>query len=131
ADGTVDAIASDHAPQDQDAKRLPFAQAEPGTVGLETLFSVSLELVHGGRLSLLDLLARLTYRPADILGLPLGRLRRGAPADLVLFDLDRPWRIDADALLSKSKNSIFDRRPVQGRVLRTVVDGRTVYLAEV
>lgn len=129
-DGTVDAIASDHAPQDQDAKRLPFAQAEPGSVGLETLFAVSLELFHNGRLPLLDLLARLTCRPADILGLPLGRLRKGGPADLVLFDLDRPWRIDADVLLSKSKNSIFDRRPVQGRVLRTVVDGRTVHLAE-
>ncbi len=129
-DGTVDAIASDHAPQDQDAKRLPFAQAEPGSVGLETLFAVSLELFHNGRLSLLELLARLTCRPADILGLPLGRLRKGGPADLVLFDLDRPWRIDADVLLSKSKNSIFDRRPVQGRVLRTIVDGRTVHLAE-
>ena len=129
-DGTIDAIASDHAPQDQDAKRLPFTQAEPGTVGLETLLPVSLELHHQGRMSLLDVLARLTCRPADILGLPLGRLRKGAPADLVLFDVERPWRIDADALRSKSKNSIFDRRPVQGSVLRTVVDGRPVYVAE-
>ena len=126
-DGTIDVIASDHAPQDQDSKRLPFAQAEFGVVGLETLLPVSLELVHNKHMSLLDVLARLTCRPADLLGLRSGRLTKGGPADLVLFDPDRPWRIEDGALNSKSKNSAFDGRPVQGRVLRTVVDGRTVY----
>jgi dihydroorotase len=130
ADGTIDAIASDHCPQDQDAKRVPFASAAPGVVGLETLLPVSLELYHKGTIGLLDLLARLTLNPATILGLPLGRLEVGAPADLALFDLDRPWVIDAAAFRSKSKNSPFDRRPVAGVVVMTVVDGRIVYRRE-
>ena len=130
ADGTIDAIASDHTPQDQDAKRLPFELAEPGIVGLETLLPLALELYHNGQIALLDLLAKLTCRPADLLGLPLGRLAKGAPADLVLFDPDALGIIDVDALRSKSKNAPFDRRPVMGRVLRTVVDGRPVYVRE-
>ena len=129
-DGTIDAIASDHAPQDEDAKRLPFAQAAFGGVGLETLLAVTLELYHNGHLSLLETLRLLTCAPADLLGLPAGRLEKGAAADLTLFDADRGWKVDADTLLSKSKNSPFDGRPVQGRVLRTVVDGRTVFEAD-
>ncbi|MCX7355501.1 MAG: dihydroorotase [Alphaproteobacteria bacterium] len=129
-DGTIDVIASDHAPQDQDSKRVPFMQAEFGTSGLETLLAVSLELYHGGHLPLLKVLELMTVRPADLLRLPLGRLKAGAPADLVLFDLDRPWQIDADLLVSKSKNSAFDERPVQGVVLRTVVDGRAVFVRD-
>jgi dihydroorotase len=126
-DGAVDAIASDHCPQDQDAKRVPFASAAPGVVGLETLLPVTLELYHKDAVGLLDLLARLTVKPADILGLPLGRLGVGAPADLVIFDLDRPRVIDAAAFRSKSKNSPFDKRPVSGMVMMTVVDGRIVF----
>ncbi len=129
ADGTIDAVASDHAPQDQDSKRLPFAQAEFGIVGLETLLVLMLELVHTGRLSLLQALNKATCAPADLLGLPIGRLKPGASADLVLFDPDRPHRIQVDAFNSKSKNSPFDGRLVQGRVVRTVVDGRTVFEA--
>ncbi len=127
ADGTIDAIASDHAPQDQDAKRVPFAAAAPGVVGLETLLPVGLELYHKGMVGLLDLMARLTVNPATILGLKLGRLAVGGPADLVIFDLDRPWVIDADRFLSKSKNSLFEKRPVSGAVVMTVVDGRVVH----
>jgi dihydroorotase len=127
ADGTVDAIASDHCPQDQDAKRVPFASASPGVVGLETLLPVALELYHKGAVGLLDLLARLTIAPAGILGLKLGRLNVGGPGDLVIFDLDRPWVIDAGAFRSKSKNSPFDKRPVSGAVVMTVVDGRIVH----
>ncbi len=127
ADGTIDAIASDHAPQDQDSKRLPFAQAAFGGVGLETLLGVSLELHHNRRMSLLEVLRRLTCAPADLLNLDAGRLRAGAPADLMLFDPDRAWKVVADSFRSKSKNSPFDGRPVQGMVMRTVVDGRTVY----
>jgi dihydroorotase len=126
-DGTIDAIASDHCPQDQDAKRVPFAAAAPGVIGLETLLPVALELYHNGAIGLLDLLARLTVNPADILGLRLGRLAVGAAADLVIFDLDRPWVIDADRFRSKSKNSAFDKRPVTGAVITTVVDGRIVH----
>ena len=126
-DGTIDAIASDHAPQDQDAKRLPFAQAAFGAVGLETLFPISLELYQNGSLGLLETLRLVTAAPADLLGLGAGRLRVGAAADFILFDPDRGWRLDGDALHSKSKNTPFDMRPVQGRVLRTVIDGRTVF----
>ncbi len=129
ADGTIDAIASDHDPQDQESKRLPFADAEPGIVGLESLLPLSLELYHNGYLPLLDVLAKLTCGPAGLLGLPLGRLAPGAPGDIVVFDPDIPTRIEVDRFRSKSKNSPFDRRPVQGRVLRTIVDGRTVFEA--
>ncbi|MGE0256066.1 MAG: dihydroorotase family protein [Alphaproteobacteria bacterium] len=130
ADGTIDAIASDHAPQDQESKRQPFEVAEYGAVGLETLLPVTLELVHNGHLSLRDALALLTMRPANVLGLGAGRLVAGAPADLVIFDPDAPGRIEPDNFRSKSKNSPFDGRLVQGRVLRTVVDGRPVYVAD-
>jgi dihydroorotase len=130
ADGTIDCIASDHAPHDQESKRVPFAHAAAGGAGLETLLPVTLELYHKGEARLLDLLARMTVAPAELLRLPQGRLAKDAPADLVLFDLDAPARIDADRLRGKSKNSPFDGRPVQGRVLRTVVDGRTVFAAE-
>jgi dihydroorotase len=126
-DGTIDAIASDHAPWDQDSKRLPFSSAAYGIVGLETLLALSLELYHSRHLGLLELLRRLTLNPAQILRLPVGRLAVGAPADLVLFDPDRPWQICPDAFISKSKNAPFDDRPVKGRVQLTIVDGRTIY----
>ena len=126
-DGAIDAIATDHAPHDQDSKRLPLAHAANGIVGLETLLPLSLELYHNRHMDLLDLLATMTVRPAGLLGLDVGRLAKGAPADLMLFDLDSPWRVDVDAFHSMSKNSPFDGRPVQGLVLRTVVGGRTVY----
>jgi len=129
-DGTIDAIASDHAPHDQESKRLPFASAASGIIGLETLLPLTLELYHNGHLGLSEALAALTCQPADILRLPAGRLAVGAAADLVIFDLERPWRIDADALRSKSKNSPYDGRPVQGRVLRTVVAGRSVFVQQ-
>ena len=127
AEGTIDAVASDHSPHDQESKRLPFAHAEPGIAGLETLLALTLALYHKGESGLLDVLGQMTVRPAGILGLEAGRLAKGAPADLVLFDLERPWRIDPDAFRSKSKNSPFENHPVQGKVLRTVVDGRTIF----
>jgi dihydroorotase len=130
ADGTIDCIASDHAPHDQDSKRVPFAQAAPGVIGLETLLPVSLDLVHKRMLSMIELFRRVALTPADLLGLPQGRLTVGAPADLVLFHPERAWVVDEDRFLSKSKNSPFGGRPVQGRVLRTLVDGRTVFSAE-
>jgi len=129
-DGTIDAIASDHAPWDQDSKRLPFSSAAYGIVGLETLLPLSLELYHNRHLDLLALLQRLTWNPAGILRLPVGRLAPGTPADLVLFDPDLPWRISTDEFRSKSKNAPFDGRPVQGRVRRTIVDGRTIFQRE-
>lgn len=125
--GTIDAIVSDHRPQDQDSKRVPFAQAEPGGIGLETLLPISLELVHGGHLTLPRLFQLLSSTPASLFGLPAGKLAKGAPADLVLFDPDYAWKIDRDDLWSKTKNSPFDERPVQGRALATIVGGRTIY----
>lgn len=126
-DGTIDAIASDHAPWDQDSKRLPFSSAAFGIVGLETLLPLSLELYHNRHMRLIDVLRLLTSAPAGLLGLDAGRLRVGGPADLVAFDPDAPWLIDTDAFRSKSKNAPFDGRPVQGRVAQTIVDGRTIF----
>ena len=129
-DGTIDAIATDHAPHDQESKRLPMAHAANGIVGLETLLPLSLELYHRGHMPLLDVLRRLTVAPADLLKLPVGRLRKGAPADLLLFDLDKPWVVETAKFRSMSKNSPFNGRPVQGRALRTIVDGRTLFTAD-
>ncbi len=126
-DGTVDAIVSDHAPHDQDSKRQPFVQAAFGIVGLETMLPLVLEMVHNGHMSLTRALATVTSAPADLLGLEAGRLEKDAPADLVLFDMDKPWRVDIKAFQSKSKNSPFEGRPLQGRATRTVVSGRTVF----
>ena len=126
-DGAIDAIASDHTPRDEESKRLPFAQAAPGGIGLNTLLAISLELHHNGHMDLLDVLKLITSAPAGLMDLPAGRLEKGGFADLVLFDPDEGWKVDADALPGKAQNSPFDGRPVQGRVLRTVVDGRTVF----
>lgn len=128
-DGTIDVIASDHTPQDQDSKRLPFASAEVGVVGVETMLPVALRLVHEGQMGLLDLLRTMTVAPAGLLGLEAGRLALGAPADLVLFDPDAPWKVTEAGLRSLSKNTAFEGRLVQGRVAQTLVDGRTVFSA--
>lgn len=125
--GVIDCIASDHAPQDQDSKRLPFSQAAFGGSGLETLLPVALGLMNEGGMNLIDVLRRLTIAPAKLLGLDTGRLATGKKADLVVFDPDRGWKVIADKFRSKSKNSPFDGQPVQGRVMRTVIDGRVVY----
>ncbi len=127
ADGTIDAIVSDHSPHDQDSKRLPFAQAEFGIVGLESLLPLSLALYHRGETSLIKVIEKLTSAPARAMGLSGGRLAIGSPADLVLFDPDYPWKLDPDSFLSKSKNAPFENHLVQGRVLRTVVDGRSIF----
>ncbi len=127
ADGTIDAIVSDHSPHDQDSKRVPFAQAEYGIVGLESLLPLSLALHHHGEVPLLAVIEKMTAAPAKVLGLPGGKLSIGAPADLVLFDPDFPWKLDPDSFLSKSKNSPFENHLVQGQVLRTIVDGRTIF----
>jgi dihydroorotase len=126
-DGLIEAITSAHAPAPAEDKRRPFAEAAPGAVGLETLLPAALTLHHEEGIDLLDVLRPLTEGPASLLGLEAGRLAPGAPADLVLFDPGAPVIVDADALRSKSKNSPFDGRRLQGRVARTVVAGRTVH----
>ena len=127
ADGSIDAIVSSHDPQDVDTKRHPFAEAADGAVGLETLLPAALRLVHSGEVEMLALFRALSTRPAEILGLEVGRLAPGAPADLIVVDPDVPWVCDAEALRSRSKNTPFEGARFQGRVLRTVVAGRTVY----
>ncbi|MBK8456782.1 MAG: dihydroorotase [Phyllobacteriaceae bacterium] len=126
-DGTIDLISSSHDPQDVDTKRLPFAEAEPGAIGLETLLAVALRLVHNGDLTLLRLAEVLSSSPARVFGLPGGSLKPGAPADLIRVDLDRPWVVRTEDILSRSKNTCFEGARLQGKVLQTLVAGRTVF----
>ena len=127
ADGTIDAVASDHAPRDADDKRLPFAQASPGGSGLATLLAVTLAQVHNGALELAEAIALLTVRPARLLGSAAGTLARGAAADLCLFHPERAWQVQAGALPGKAQNTPFDGRALEGRVLGTWKDGRLVF----
>ncbi len=127
AAGLIDVIMSDHNPQDVETKRLPFAEAAPGAIGLETMLSAGLRLVHNEELDLMTLLRAMSTRPAEILGLPGGSLRTGAPADLIVVDTDLPWVLDPDELKSKCKNTPFDEARLTGRVVRTIVAGRTIY----
>jgi dihydroorotase len=130
ASGLIDVIVSDHNPQDVETKRLPFAEAANGAVGLETLLSAALRLVHAGQISLPKLLRALSTRPAEILGLPGGRLAPGAPADLIVIDIDAPYVLDKRDLRSRSKNTPFDEARLQGRVLKTMVGGRLIFERE-
>lgn len=126
-DGTIDAIATDHAPHDQESKRVPLASASFGIVGLETMLPLSLTLYHKGIMPLRDVIAAMTYKPADIIHVPSGRLKKGARADLALIDLDTEWLLDPKQFVSKSLNSPFDDWPVKGRAIRTIIGGDTVY----
>lgn len=130
ADGTIDVVVSGHDPQDPETKRRPFAQAAFGAVGLETLLPAVLSLVHNADVPLDRALGALTFAPADLLSLGRGRLAAGLPADLVLIDLEMPWILDADRLRSKSKNTSFEDRRFEGRAVRTVVAGQTVFAIE-
>ena len=126
-DGIIDIISSMHTPQDEESKRLPFEEAASGAVGLETLLPAALRLYHGGLLDLPSLFRAMSLNPAKRLGLPAGRLEVGAPADLVLFDPDAPFVLNRFGLLSKSKNTPFDEARMQGKVLRTFVNGNEIY----
>ena len=130
ASGLIDLVVSAHAPAPAEDKRLPFDEAAPGAVGLQTLLPALLTLHHNEQASLVDLIASITLKPAQMVGLDAGRLSKGAPADLVLCNIDAPLVIDAAKLISKSKNSPFDGRRLQGEVLATMVGGRVVYRAE-
>jgi dihydroorotase len=127
AGGDIDVIVSSHDPQDVDVKRQPFAEAADGAIGLETLLATALRLHHSEDVSLISLLRAMTATPAKILGLPSGRLEKGAPADLILVDQGQPWVVDKALLASRSKNSPFDESKMQGRVLLTYVAGEQVY----
>ena len=127
ADGTIDCIVSDHTPVDEDAKLLPFAEAEPGATGLELLLPLALKWGVQAKLTLAQTLARVTSAPARVLGVDSGRIAPGAPADLVMFDPQAPFRVDARALRSQGKNSPFLGLELAGRVRATVVAGNVVY----
>lgn len=126
ASGIIDVIVSDHNPQDVEAKRQPFIECADGAIGLETMLPVALRLVHNGDLSLTTLIRALATRPADLLHMQQGRLRKGAPADLILFDPDEPFVLDPETLHSRCKNTPFDGARLQGRVHMTMVGGRIV-----
>ncbi|WP_084396802.1 dihydroorotase [Henriciella aquimarina] len=127
AHGDIDAVVSAHDPQPPEEKRLPFAEASFGAAGLETVLSALLVLVQDERLSMLDALRPVTTSPADIIGLPQGRLAEGAPADLILFDPEKPWLCEREHLRSRSVNSPFDGRRMVGQVMQTFVGGKNVF----
>jgi dihydroorotase len=127
ADGTIDIIVSSHDPQDVDTKRLPFAEAEDGAVGLETMLAAALRLHHSGQVSLMRLIDAMSTRPAEIFGLDAGTLKPGAKADIALIDLDEPWLVAKDMLLSRSKNTPFEDARFTGRAVATYVGGSLVH----
>ncbi len=125
--GTIDVIVSSHDPQDVDTKRLPFADAASGAIGLETLLAAALRLYHDGSVPLLRIIDALSTRPAALYGLSGGTLKVGAQADMTLVDLDAPWVVSESEIRSRSKNTCFEGARFQGQVLQTMVAGRTVY----
>jgi len=125
--GTIDVIHSGHDPQDSEVKRQPFAEASEGAIGLETLLTAALRLVHSGDVDLMTVLRAMTQRPAEILGLASGRLSIGAPADIILIDPDLPWIVDERDLVSRSRNTAFEAARMQGAVMQTFVAGRSVF----
>ena len=127
ADGTIDVVCSAHDPQDVEGKRQPFAEAADGAVGLETMLAAGLRLVHSGDVPLIRLVHAMSTKPARLLGLEAGTLAPGAPADLIVVDLDRPWIVREEELKSRSRNTAFEGARMTGKVMRTVVAGRTVY----
>ena len=129
-DASIDVVVSSHDPQNPDTKRLPFAEAEFGAIGLETMFSAVLRLYHDGSVPLPRLIEAMTSAPAGVLGLEAGRLQPGAPADLAIADLTQSWRVEADDLKSASKNSPFEHTVLEGRIIETIVAGRSVYSLE-
>ena len=127
ASGLVDCIVSDHDPQDVEVKRLPFAEAEVGAVGLETMLPAALRLVTAGHIELPVLLRAMSSNPAGILRVPQGRLEVGAPADIIRFDPDEPFVVDPSKLRSRCKNTPFDSARMEGRVKLTLVAGEPVF----
>jgi len=127
ADGTIDAVCSDHTPVDEDAKQMPFAESEAGATGLELLLPLTLKWATEMSLDRARALARITSEPARILGLPAGRLEVGAPADLCLFDPDEEWIVSPATLVSQGKNTPFSGLPMVGRVRQTNVGGEPVF----
>ncbi len=128
ADGTIDIIVSGHNPQSADTKRLPFAEAASGAIGLETMFSAAMGLVQNGDITLSRLVEVLSVTPAKLLDLESGTLAPGRPADFVIADLGKPWLVEDHKLRSLSKNSPFEHRSLEGQIMQTIVAGRQVFV---
>ncbi|MHA7970715.1 dihydroorotase [Rhizobium sp. CAU 1783] len=128
AEGKIDIIVSSHDPQDVDTKRLPFGEAADGAIGLETMLSAALRLHHNGQVPLMRLIDAMSTRPAEIFGLDAGTLKPGARADIALLDIDEPWLVAKEQLLSRSKNTPFEDARFSGRVVATYVTGKCVHL---
>ncbi len=126
-DGLIDVIVSDHKPEDEESKRLTFAQAATGASGIETLLSLSLELYHNGSLKLETIIKALTSNPAKILKINKGNLSIGNDADLCIVDIDKPWIVKKDKLISKSKNTSIEDKKLQGKVTNTFVKGKELF----
>jgi dihydroorotase len=127
ADGTIDVIVSAHNPQGNDTKRLPFAEAAFGAIGLETLLSAAMQLYHNENMPLERLVEAMSHKPAALLGLETGRLAAGAPADFAIVDPHLNWKVEAASLCSRSKNTTFEDLTLEGRAIETVVAGMSVY----
>ena len=126
-DGLIDIVVSNHSPAPAEDKRLPFSEAVPGAIGLQTLLPALIGLHLDAEVPMLDLIRAVTINPAQLLGLDAGSLSLGAPADVILVDIDAPFALREKDILSKSKNSPFENRTLQGKVLKTFVDGRLVF----
>ena len=126
-DETIDVIVSDHKPEDEEQKRLTFAQAATGASGIETLLSLSLELYHNGSVKLETIIKALTSNPAKILKLNKGNLSIGNDADLCIVDIDKPWIVKKEKLVSKSKNTSIEDKKLQGKVINTFVKGKELF----
>ena len=126
-DNLIDVIVSDHLPEDEESKRLPFAQAATGAIGIETLLPLALEMFHNESLSLNKIIETLTINPSKILKINKGSLKEGSDGDICIFDLETPWKLDAEQLKSKSKNTAIEERKLQGKVLMTYLNGELVF----
>jgi dihydroorotase len=126
-DGTIDVIVSDHKPEDEESKRLTFAQSATGAAGVETLLPLSLELFHNKLIKLDKLISTMTINPSKILGIKKGSLDIGNEADLCVLDINKPWVVEKSKLKSKSKNTSIENRKLQGQVLKTFVKGQLVF----
>ena len=126
-DETIDVIVSDHKPEDEEQKRLTFAQAATGASGIETLLSLSLELYHNGSLKLETIIKALTSNPAKILKINKGNLSVGNDADFCIVDINKPWIVKQENLISKSKNTSIENKKLQGKVTNTFVKGEELF----
>ena len=126
-EGLIDVIVSDHIPEDEESKRLPFAQAASGAIGIETLLPLALEMYHNQTLPIKKIIETLTINPSNILKINKGTLKKGSDADICIFDLDVPWVVKAEKLKSKSKNTAIENRKLQGKILMTFLNGELVF----